>query len=98
MATTAFAWSTPVEDDNGDIYSFIVTAQKNGVLILWAAKVCSNFNPSNCESTTSQSIDIDVRNFITPKIGPVSSLDLISLGDQTSILFIGGFNGKVKVN
>ena len=50
MATTAFEWSSPLADDNGNLYSFLVTAQKNGVIILWKVRVTSNFNPVDRKS------------------------------------------------
>ena len=98
MATTAFVWSTPLTDDNGDLYSFLLTAQKNGILVLWIVKVVSNFNPLDCKLDVTEGINIEVNNFLRPKIGPISSLDLITVDNNISILFIGGFNGRVKVN
>ena len=47
MATTAFEWSAALVDDNGNLYSFLVTAQKNGMVILWKVRVTSNFNPAD---------------------------------------------------
>ena len=98
VATTAFVWSAALMGDDGHLHSFIITAQKNGVLILWTAKVQSNLNPFNAESDENKAINIEVSKIFKPKLGMISSLDLIALADETSVLFVGGFNGKIKVH
>lgn len=98
MATTAFEWSAPLVDDYGNLYSILVTAQKNGTLILWKVRVNSNFSPGDRKLGSAEGLTIEVHKFWKPKIGMISSLDLITLDANTALLLIGGFNGRVKVS
>ena len=98
MATTAFEWSAPLVDDNGNLYSFLVTAQKNGLIILWKVRVTSNFNPADRKSENIEGLTIEIHKFWNPKVGMISSLDLITVDVDTTLLLIGGFNGRVKVS
>jgi hypothetical protein len=98
MATTAFVWSEALTKENGDLHSFFVTAQKNGILILWKVKVLSNFTPVNCKPGKTDGLEIEVSKILKPRIGMISSLELLQLDDKTSALFIGGLNGKLKVS
>ena len=97
MATTAFEWSESLRADVSNIYSCLLTAQKNGLIILWKINVTSSFNPLELKNGVAEGFNIDIQNFIKPKMGMISSLDLYKLDDETSILFVGGFNGTLKV-
>merc|ERR550539_455514 len=96
MATTAFEWSESLRADVSNIYSCLLTAQKNGLIILWKINVTSSFNPLELKNGVAEGFNIDIQNFIKPKMGMISSLDLYKLDDETSILFVGGFNGTLK--
>ena len=97
MATTAFVWSEALTDKNGNLHSFLLTAQKNGLLILWTVKILSNFTPVNSKPGETDGLEIEVHKILKPRIGMISSLELLQLDDKTSALFIGGLNGKLKV-
>ena len=97
MATTAFVWSEAFTQENGDLHSFLLTAQKNGILIIWTVKVASNLNPGISKPGKHDGLYIEVCKIVKPGIGMISTLELLQLDDKTSALFIGGLNGKIKV-
>ena len=97
MATTAFSWSEPTTAQNYILNSFLFTAQKNGIIIVWKARVLPNPNiHSNIDAETDH-IEIEIEKIMEPKIGLISSLDIKNLEEHTSIIFIGGLNGTLKV-
>ena len=97
MATTAFVWSEALVEKNGDLNSFFLTAQKNGLLVLCTVKVLSNFTPVTSQPRETDRLEVEVRKILKPRIGKISSLELLQLDEKTSALFIGGLNGKLKV-
>ena len=95
MATTAFVWSESVLDSNGDNCSNLITAQKNGTLIIWNVKcrLGSFDHPASIE----KDIDIEVFKCYKTQIGMISNLNLFRLDSETSILLVGALDGRLKV-
>ena len=87
MATTAFSWSEPITDQNLILKSFLFTAQKNGIIIVWKASVLPNPNIYGNVDTETDHIEIEIEKIMEPKIGLISSLDIQKLEEHTSIIF-----------
>ena len=96
MATTAFVWSEAILDKNSNNCSILITAQKNGTLILWTVKSKSS-SIVNSRSIEQDHINVEVSKLFNSHVGMISSLNLFSIDTETSILLVGALDGRLKV-
>ena len=97
MATTTFVWSDGALLENGDNFSNLITAQKNGTLILWTVHSKSRaIDP--LLPFEKDFINIEVLKMCKAKIGMISSLNLFYLDCENSLLIAGAHDGRLKVS
>ena len=97
MATTTFVWSDGALLENGDNFSNLITAQKNGTLILWTVHSKSRaIDP--LLPFEKDFINIEVLKMGKAKIGMISSLNLFYLDCENSLLIAGAHDGRLKVS
>ena len=97
MATTTFVWSDSVLDENGDNFSYLITAQKNGTLILWTVHSKSGAIDSLLPFE-KEFINMEVLKMCRAQIGMISSLNLFYLDCENSLLIAGAHDGRLKVS